>query len=52
MSFNEGDISFNGESDNWQLAAAQKVSKMFEEVASGSGEVSFPRKILHSRWLL
>ena len=25
---------------------------MFEEVASGSGEVSFPRKIPHSRWLL
>ena len=35
----QGDMSFNGESDNWQLAAAKKVSKMFEEAASGSGEV-------------
>ena len=34
----QGDMSFNGESDNWQLAAAQKVSKMFQEEASGSGD--------------
>ena len=32
-------MSFNGESDNWKLAAAEKVSKIFEEAASGSGEV-------------
>ena len=35
----QGDMSFKGESDNWQLAAAEEVSKIFGEAASGSGEV-------------